>query len=169
MIEEWKDVVDYEDYFKISNFGRVFSKRSGKILSPGSSGDYYSISTRLHGRKSKSICLKIHRMVAKTFLDKDENRHYVNHIDGNKLNNRVDNLEWVTPSENIKHAFKNDLLKSNKLYRKTTKLNWELVRNLRKYRIDNPKEKIQDIINRFDLDISTSTLKSVFLNTTWKE
>lgn len=121
MKEIWKDMVGYEDYFEVSNFGRVFSKRSRSILKlnlTGNSGDnagYLAFVTRLNGRGSRSISIKVHQQVAKAFLDSPSEeikawasgtknrRPYVNHKDGNKHNNKVSNLEWCTSSENLKH------------------------------------------------------------------
>jgi len=108
MIEEWKDVVGFEDYFKISNFGNVYSKRTGRILKQTiSKSGYLQVSTKIGGRNGKNHCFRVHRLVAKAFIINHDNKIEVNHIDLNKLNNCVDNLEWVTPKENIKHAIDN--------------------------------------------------------------
>ena len=61
----------------------------------------------------KVYSCSIHRMVAKAYLDNPDNKEQINHIDGNKHNNSVDNLEYVTASENMKHAFANGLNKHN--------------------------------------------------------
>ncbi|ASV44395.1 hypothetical protein PBI_SCTP2_380 [Salicola phage SCTP-2] len=111
--EIWKDVDDYPEYFMISSFGRVWSKRTNKILKQtiGKTG-YPVISSKIGGRKGKSICKKVHRWVANAFIDNLNNRSCVNHIDGNKTNNYWKNLEWCTYSENTKHAYKNNLIEA---------------------------------------------------------
>jgi hypothetical protein len=117
MIEIWKPVVGYESYYEVSSHGRVksLSRRvvcgenryrtvKEKILknSPGK-GNYLFISINAQpiGCKTEAV----HRLVARAFLgDRPSDEYEVNHIDGNKANNRVDNLEWVTPEENRQHA-----------------------------------------------------------------
>ena len=103
--EIWKDVVGYEEYYMISSYGKVWSKRTNKEIKTtlGKTG-YYVFSTRLEGRKSKAICLKVHRLVATAFIENTENKPYVNHKDGIKTNNYADNLEWCTAKENSIHS-----------------------------------------------------------------
>lgn len=107
MIEVWKDVVGLEGYYKISSFGRIFSIKSNRILirKPKYTG-YFDIDLYKDG---KCYNKRIHRLVAEAFIPNPENKPLVNHIDGNKQNNRVDNLEWVTDSENCLHAVHNSL------------------------------------------------------------
>ena len=92
--EEWKPVADYNNY-EISTLGRV---RVGKqILKPDNINHYLFV--RLNGRK-----VSIHRLMMKTFQPiENADEMQVNHIDGNKHNNQLDNLEWCTQSENIRH------------------------------------------------------------------
>nr|DAS70664.1 MAG TPA: homing endonuclease [Caudoviricetes sp.] len=116
MKEIWKDIDGYEGRYQISNFGNVKSIFYKKSKEPNEK----ILKARL-GRKSKNkeiqrylyIVLSlnskvktfyIHRLVAKYFVPNLENKPYVNHKDGNKLNNKSDNLEWVTPLENNLHS-----------------------------------------------------------------
>lgn len=114
-MEVWKDIKGYEGSYQVSSLGNV---RSLDRIIVSSSGSRYGIvgvdmkpynnkylfiilSTPELGRKSHSI----HRLVASAFIDNPEKKRTVNHKDGNKLNNCVDNLEWNTHGENHKHAF----------------------------------------------------------------
>ena len=116
-MEEWRDVVGYEGYFTINEFGEVKStsrivKRSkdskwfykeGKIIKPFISNVGYKRIALRNGVEQKKY--SVHRLVAEAFLPKEEGRDFVNHKDKNKLNNHYSNLEWVSMTENNCHRF----------------------------------------------------------------
>lgn len=112
--EKWVDIVGYESLYQISSLGRVRScdktiemvdgrmrHDKGKLLKTSIVRNYECI-TLYHNSKSKSF--KVHRLVASAFIPNTHNLPQVNHIDENKLNNRVGNLEWVTALENNRHS-----------------------------------------------------------------
>lgn len=93
-----------ESYFSVTPSGKIFSHRTKKFIKFQKCNGYFTFTTRLNGRSSKAITFKVHRLVAETFIPNHKNLPLVNHKDGNKLNNEVSNLEWVTPRENVSHA-----------------------------------------------------------------
>lgn len=103
--EIWKDVKDFQGVYQISSLGRLKSFKinpNGYITSQkNSKGGYLSV-VLISGKKIKYT--RIHRIVAKHFIDNPERKKQVNHINGIKSDNRVENLEWVTPKENVAHA-----------------------------------------------------------------
>lgn len=105
--EEWKPIKGFEGIYEVSNLGRLksFKKHeNGYILSnKNSKGGYFSI-TLTDYKNNKTKHTRVHRLVAETFIPNPNNYPVVNHIDGNKQNNRVDNLEWCTVQHNVKHA-----------------------------------------------------------------
>lgn len=126
MEEIWHDIKGYEGLYQVSNYGNIKSMsriRQGKknrfystkkrILKPhfNKKRGYYQVILMKNGVIKLFTC---HRLVAKTFLINIRNKKYVNHINGNKLDNKVENLEWCTHSENIVHAYKNNLISSKK-------------------------------------------------------
>jgi hypothetical protein len=102
-MEKWMDIKDCPQY-EVSNQGDVRNKKTGLILQPhlNKEGGYRRVNI---GGKHRYV----HRLVAESFYDGDPKKLDVNHIDGNKENNTLSNLEWVTRKENIKHAFINGL------------------------------------------------------------
>jgi hypothetical protein len=99
IVEEYKDIIDYEDAYQISNFGNVRNNKTGRILKPteGKTDKYYYITLCKDGKQKNT---KIHRLVAEYFVENPENKQYVDHIDNNKLNNLCSNLRWATKQEN---------------------------------------------------------------------
>lgn len=119
MNEIWKPIRNYEDLYKISNLGNVKSLRTNKILKFGEVQGYLNVSLCKNG---KSVSKRVHRLVAEAFLSKKKNQNIVNHIDGNKQNNNVNNLEWCTQKDNIQHSWKNGFSKSNEKQKQAVKI-----------------------------------------------
>lgn len=104
MIDKTVAIKDFDGYF-VTKSGVVFSNKRGQLIprKPHMVRGY----VRVNMRSGRLTGLKlVHRLVAETFLPNPKNRAEVNHKDGNKLNNHVDNLEWCTRSENLKHSYR---------------------------------------------------------------
>lgn len=123
--EIWKDISGYEGLYQISNFGRVKSldrilphdvfgkwKIKGKILKLGLNKPNGYLHVTLYDNNKKASIKSIHRLVAEAFVNNINPSLYtqVDHVDCNKLNNRFDNLQWVTPKENTRRAIENGLI-----------------------------------------------------------
>lgn len=156
--EEWKPIVGYEGVYEISSTARV--KRI--LRAPGATAGkerkqfvknsgYLFVSLNMGGaRKSEYI----HDLVAAAFIGVKPNGCYVNHIDGNKHNNHVSNLEYSTPSKNLDHAYQTGL--------RTTKLSPREIREIRRI---HGTVSYQAIANRFG--ISQSTAIAICKRQTW--
>jgi hypothetical protein len=159
-MEEWKYVEGYPEY-EVSSLGRLRSHKNGKEtyfnLKPDSWG--YVIVTISKDGERKGI--RFHRLVAQHFLPNPENLATVNHLDGNKLNNAVSNLEWASQSENNKHSFRIGL-KSHKGEKgpaaKISNKQAKMIRDL--YKIGEYKQK--DLAEAFHL--TQSRISAIVLN-----
>ena len=134
--EEWKDI---QYGYKISNQGRVKNPQ-GKILGGSTHKDSYRFVTI----KGKQI--PIHRIVAENFIENKYDKPFVNHKDGNKMNNSVDNLEWVTQQENIQHSYENKLQPST-------------VKTYKGKFTDEQRQQIKDEYNNTDISRRQLALK----------
>lgn len=101
MQEIWKDVEEYPNY-KISNLGRVYSIKNDIMLKQRLDKDGYPCVTLSHKGKTKYFF--VHRLVAKSFLKNPNNLPTINHIDENKTNNCVNNLEYMTHKDNVRYS-----------------------------------------------------------------
>lgn len=125
MKEIWKDIEGYKGLYQASNLGRIRSLthevhcgltphskaiKKGKILQAHPNLRKYL--TVVLSAKNKRKTITVHRLIAQTFIPNPQNLPQVNHIDGDKNNNCVNNLEWCSAKENIQHSWKNGLSKS---------------------------------------------------------
>lgn len=112
-MEIWKEIEGFDGKYQISNKGNVKSLskwKNGENLKPGINKSGYKYVNLVKDGRNKIVDMRIHRLVAKYFIPNPEKLPEVNHIDGNKLNNNVENLQWCSREYNIRHAFDNGLI-----------------------------------------------------------
>lgn len=103
MAEEWKILEGTDGKYSVSSLGRIYSNKRRNLLSPVFNVHYFKVSITKNG-----ICKSwsLHRLIAETFIPNIDNKPFINHKNGIKTDNRVDNLEWCTSGENNLHAFR---------------------------------------------------------------
>jgi NUMOD4 motif/HNH endonuclease/DNA endonuclease I-HmuI-like, NUMOD-like domain len=139
-VEIWKEIPieNLDEKYGVSNLGRIRNTETRKILKQNIKNGYYMI--RLANSSKKYVSLSINRVVLITFKGINEDKPISNHIDGDKLNNKLDNLEWTTQKENIKHANENNLIKIPK----KTILKYDLEDNFI-YEFESVYEAVKDL------------------------
>lgn len=143
---EWKPIKGYEDLYMVSNTGLIKSlhwskEKPLKQVIRSNNYQYYFVGLLKNGKRKY---FAVHRLVASAFIPNPNNYEQVDHLDGNKLNNNANNLEWVSAKENTNRAWKKGLAKytderKEKLRRIALK-KWE-INSFRKWR--NKKESIE--------------------------
>jgi len=182
MEEIWKKIKNTNNIYLISNKGRLKTlnwRNSGKevIMKPAPDKKGYLRTVIIIDNKPKTI--KLHRLVAETFINNPENKPQVNHVDCNKQNNMVNNLEWVTPQENFLHSVEHLKQKSFvKNIGKTSNL-----KHLIGEQIGTSKltiKEVKEIRNKFiprvytrkilanEYNVKESTIKDIILKKSWR-
>lgn len=159
-VEYW---VKVNDAIEVSNLGNIKSR--GKILKGDISNKGYK---RVHvSNNGQNYKLYHHQLVAQTFIPNPENKPCVNHIDGNKLNNKVDNLEWCTHSENLKHAYAIGLRSSKGESNTQAKLTEDDVRYIRKiYKKHDKLNNTYKLAKKYN--VSPKCIMNIVNYKTWK-
>jgi hypothetical protein len=165
MEEQWKEFTDAKGYY-ISNLGRVKINRCRNypngIIKDADSGFYTDRDgyLKLSYKKNNGKCnaIFIHRLVALAFIPNPENKKIVNHIDSNRKNNAVSNLEWCTAKENVLHSFQKGNRKCCKDIPKNTKLTDYQISQINPLRHYYSLRKIADLYN-----ISYTSIKNIVI------
>lgn len=148
--------------FEISQSGIIRNVKTKYIKSQYVSDTGYYMITISKNNKSKPY--RVHRLIANNFIENPKKLKEVNHIDGNKLNNDLSNLEWVSHFGNMQHAFSTGLANNTGVKNGMTKLNERKVREI--------KELLKQGISQYKIakkyNVSRSAILKIHLNKTWK-
>lgn len=159
-----KDVKGYEGLYAVDQEGNVHSLITGqgrrmKVLIPHKKNGYLAVNLFKDGKMKHHY---IHRLVAEAFISNPNNFHEVNHIDCNKSNNTVGNLEWCSRNQNLKHSYDNGLKRTGELHgmHKLTEAEVEQIRNLL------GKVEQKEIAQKYG--VSQSTVSAIKTRRLWK-
>lgn len=155
MEEIYKDIVDYEGLYQISNLGNVRSLdkeinlpkgkyiKKGRRISTTRIGNYITFCGYKNGGQKN---LYVHREIARAFINNPDNLPAVNHLDGNKKNNSISNLEWCSYMRNIRHAYETGLMNKSKGENHChAKLKAEDISKIKELVMDNTFQKVADM------------------------
>lgn len=153
---------DYSDVYEVSDEGHIRNKKTKRVLREFIGKDGY-LRTQFNG-KSRTV----HRVVANVFIPKSQERDFINHKDGNKQNNRVDNLEWCTRSENMRHAYQHNLKSQAGIKNSRCKLTPDQVRFIKNnYVPHDPECGAKPLSKKFG--VAHQTISAVACGQNWKE
>jgi hypothetical protein len=165
--EQWKDIPGYEDLYQASNLGRIKSYpkpnfKCFRILKHKDSKGYSSLNMC---KNKKVIALKVHRLIAITFIPNPENKPDVNHKKGIKKDNRVTELEWNTKLENNIHAYRTGLKKPKKsIDCNFSKLSENQIKQIKENKDNLNQRELGELYN-----VSQSNISNILNNKTWKK
>ena len=155
--EIWKDCKGYEGRYQVSNYGRIWSVLSQQYKSQRPNKDGY-LRVALVSKNGKLKVETVHRLVALAFIDKPEECTVVNHIDSNRQNNHVDNLEWTTVQGNTKHRY--DYGHVSEAQEKATKAARD--KNIKTYNVYQDGELIGEyeglLVTAYNVNVSPKTI-----------
>lgn len=161
-METWKDIPGYEGLYVVSSLGQIKNLTRNIILKTKVKDTWYRYVSLTKNGKQKRFSL--HRVLAITFIPNPENKAHVNHIDGVKCNNRLENLEWCTPRENSAHAVKMKLSASGEMHGRA-KLNRHQVARIRLMKEITPNLGLREIGAMFG--VSHVNIFAILSNKTW--
>jgi hypothetical protein len=159
---EWKLVPGYQNQYEVSNYGHVRSLHSNKLLrqTPTHSG-YLTVCLHFANRQHKTV--RVHKLVAEAFCDKEPYHDQVNHLDGNKRNNHYQNLEWSNSSSNNQHAYDNNLRSMKGSRHNQATLTEQDVNDIRRALQNGVQGKT--LAHKYD--VCVSTISQIKNNRTW--
>lgn len=177
-METWRDVPGYEKCYQVSNLGRIkslkrmvlsnkgFEMPKPELIRKGTITKQGYIEIRL-SKDGKKKCFKVHRLVLSAFCPSDNPKLECNHKDGNKQNNRIENLEWVTPSQNSLHAHRVLKAKNNRgTNNPRAKLTPLKVAEIKRLYFDTGLTQTE-LANKFG--VVQTQISRIILNRAWKE
>ena len=153
--------------FEVSNDGQLRNVNTGTVYKQHLNKEGYNQVCVSLGSRNKKKVFKIHKAVAETFISNPDKKETVNHIDGNKQNNSMDNLEWATYSENVQHAFDTGLAQATRGVNSTSsKLTREDVIYIRTHYIPNSLTYGTRALGR-KFNVNHETIRDVINNNTY--
>lgn len=168
-MEVWKDIPGYEGKYQVSTQGNIYSSRYNRYRKLRQDRHGY-VFVALNKEGGQHFFL-VHRLVAGAFIPNPDGKTEVNHIDGDKKNNRIENLEWVTHDENVQHSFEIGLRNKKEIKepkQSSSKLTKELAQQIRcEYKRNVRGRGYKALAKKYH--VSTPSIKDVVHNITWKQ
>lgn len=173
IVEIWKSIPSLNNKYEASNIGRFRNAETKKILKQFENVHGYMV-LQARPEKNKTVNIRIHQAVAEAFLGKRPDGYVVNHKDGNKHNNHIENLEYVTSGENNQHALDNGLRHKANMKEKAVRGEKHCRATIKEedvYRILKAKDETGYGCRRLSkmLGISRGVINNILIGKSWKE